>query len=254
MRAHADRIDIDIDIDDCVDVVIAGGGPVGAVLAHALAPLALRTGSMSAATCVAQGATQRGLRILHVHNAPQGDAPPADRPIALSWGSRLILERLGLWDTLPATTISRIHVSQQKGFGRTLISSADHGIAALGYVVSYRNLAAIPDALGVTTHNGQVLDWTVGDDDVTVRLDDSSGQASIRTRLLVLADGGRRAANENGTGTPADRFKDYGQSAVVCEVESERPHDNTAWERFASEGPLALLPFRDRHEIGRAHV
>ena len=80
-----------------------------------------------------------------MHNAPQGDALPADRPIALSWGSRLILERLGLWDTLPATTISRIHVSQQKGFGRTLISSADHGIAALGYDVSYRDLAAIPE-------------------------------------------------------------------------------------------------------------
>src|SRR5687768_4676806 len=99
------------------DILIAGGGPVGLALAHALH--ALNQGGQ--------------LKVIQI-----GEAPAADgRPIALSWGSRVMLERLGRWETLPVTPIARIHVSQQQGFGRTLIQAGDHGIEALGYVVAY---------------------------------------------------------------------------------------------------------------------
>ena len=79
-----------------VDVAIAGGGPVGCALALAL------TGSALSVARIAD------------------DANVADRPIALSYGSRLILERLAAWSTVASTAIQTIHVSQQ-GFGRTVM-------------------------------------------------------------------------------------------------------------------------------------
>ena len=54
--------------------------------------------------------------------------------LALSHGSRLILERLGVWQTIGATPIDTIHVSQQGGLGRTLIRAQETGVPALGYV------------------------------------------------------------------------------------------------------------------------
>jgi 2-octaprenyl-6-methoxyphenol hydroxylase len=214
------------------DIVIAGGGPVGAVLAHALAPLA--------------GA----LRILRVGEVPPGD----ERPIALSWGSRLILEHLGLWNGLPTTPIRQVHVSQRGGFGRTLIQAEDHGVDALGYVVSHRELVAtLPAQPAVPTRKGLVREWTVkpadagNDGGITINMDSET----LHTRLLILADGvrGRSHAPKMASLPGRERVKSYGQSAVVCEVTSEHPHRNTAWERFTPEGPIALLPFRDRHGL-----
>ena len=218
-----------------VDIVIAGGGPVGAVLAHALAPMA---GS---------------LRILQVDEVPPGD----DRPIALSWGSRLILERLGLWTGLPTTPIRQVHVSQRGGFGRTLIQAEDHGVDALGYVVSHRELvAALPRQQVVPTRKGLVREWTAGsnnannaggEDHITISIDGET----LRTRLLILADGahGRDRTLDKMPLAGHEKVKAYDQSAVVCEVMSEHPHRNMAWERFTPEGPIALLPFRDRHGL-----
>jgi len=221
-----------------VDIVIAGGGPVGAVLAHALAPLA---GS---------------LRILQVGEVPPGD----ERPIALSWGSRIILEHLGLWNGLPTTPIRQVHVSQRGGFGRTLIQAEDHGVDALGYVVSHRELvAALPPQPAVPTRKGVVREWTAHSNNAT-NAANASGEGGITinmdgetlcTRLLILADGvrGRDPASNTTPLAGREKVKSYGQSAVVCEVTSEHPHRNTAWERFTPEGPIALLPFRDRHGL-----
>lgn len=205
------------------DIVIAGGGPVGSVLARALAPLA-----------------GFGLDIVL---ASPGGPPPADRPIALSHGSRLLLERLRLWQGLPATPIQHIHVSQRGGFGRTLIDATDHGIDALGHVVGYRTLL---EATALTSQgvpqvkllDARLEDWTPHADGVEVHLDGKS----LTTRLLVVADGGRRDADEA-------RVKDYGQSAVVCDITPDRPHGNRAYERFTTMGPVALLPWFDRYAL-----
>lgn len=211
-----------------VDIVIAGGGPVGAVLAHALAPLAGQ------------------LRILQVGEVPPGD----ERPIALSWGSRPILEHLGLWAGLPTTPIRQVHVSQRGGFGRTLIQAEDHGVDALGYVVSHRELvAALPAQQVVPARKGLVREWATdaSGGGITLNIDGET----LRTRLLILADGshGRDHASDKTPLAGHEKVKPYGQSAVVCEVTSEHPHRNMAWERFTPEGPIALLPFRDRHGL-----
>lgn len=208
------------------DIVIAGGGPVGTALAHALAPLA-----------------RRGRSVMQITDAAPGTVrpPSEDRPIALSWGSRLLLERLGLWNASAASPIDRIHVSQQREFGRTLISASDHDVEALGYVVSYTELCnALPQASASEQVHGSLQEWNKDGRIVTARISTPDGQTRlVRTRLLVLADGGRGRMDE-------DRVKDYRQSAVTCSVHADRQRLGTAWERFTPEGPLALLPFRDR--------
>src|SRR3970282_1332645 len=103
------------------DVLIIGGGPVGAALALALRGTGLALGLLEA-------------------RAP-GAAVDA-RPIALSHGSGRILERLGVWERLAgATPIRRIHVSQRGGFGRVELDARQAGLPALGYGLDYGQLA-----------------------------------------------------------------------------------------------------------------
>ena len=100
-----------------IDVLIRGAGPVGCALA-----LALRHSPFT-------------VRILG-----RSEGKPAFRPLALSYASRLILERLGAWQGLEATPIHRIRVSQQHGFGRMVMDAADDGVPAIGYVTEYAGL------------------------------------------------------------------------------------------------------------------
>ena len=198
-----------------VDVAIAGGGPVGCALALALA---------GSGVAVARIADETGV---------------ADRPIALSHGSRLILERLDAWRSLVCSAIRTIHVSQQ-GFGRTVLRSSDYGLPALGYVVAYSDLAANL-ARRTSAISGSVTGWEPCGDEIVLRFAAGGNEARMQARLLVLADGGLN----RDTG----RVTDYGQHALVAEVTAERAASGTAWERFTFEGPLALLPFGDRHAL-----
>jgi 2-octaprenyl-6-methoxyphenol hydroxylase len=198
-----------------VDVAIAGSGPVGCALALAL------LGSPVSVTRIADGA----------------EVP--DRPIALSHGSRLILERLGAWSSITSSAIQTIHVSQQ-GFGRTVMRSSDYDLPALGYVVAYSNL--VRRLAGHTPAVfGTLKSWEPRRDEIVLQLSDGEKQARLRARLLVLADGGLN----RDTG----RVTDYRQRAIVAEVAAEHPPHGTAWERFTTEGPLALLPFGDRFAL-----
>ena len=198
-----------------VDVAVAGGGPVGCALA-----LALR---------------ESGVSVTRI----AGEAGVADRPIALSHGSRLILERLGAWGSIRNSPIETIHVSQQ-GFGRTEMHCAEIGLPALGYVTAYselvEKLAARTPAAAVTLE-----DWEVTGNEIALRLSRNEEDVGMRARLLVLADGGRIRRSEH--------VKDYRQQAIVAEVTVERPRSGVAWERFTSEGPLALLPYGNRYAL-----
>jgi 2-octaprenyl-6-methoxyphenol hydroxylase len=198
-----------------VDVAIAGGGPVGCALALALSESAVAVARIS------------------------DQAEAADRPIALSYGSRLILERLAAWGPLASTPIQTIHVSQQ-GFGRTVIRCADYGLPALGYVTSYSELVARL-AARTPAISGNLKSWEHSGDGILLRLSAGGGEARMRARLLVLADG--------GLNRDPGRVIDYRQRAIVAEVAVERTAAGTAWERFTAEGPLALLPFGERYAL-----
>jgi 2-octaprenyl-6-methoxyphenol hydroxylase len=207
-------------------LLIVGAGPVGAVCALALQQ---------------QGITARVLE------AQPADARADTRILALSHGSRLILDRLGVWALLDdATPITRIHVSQRGALGVARLSADDVGVPALGYVLPYASLtAALKRALGeadiAVDYGVAVARIESGAEVATLHLADGR---SVTAPLVVVADGGR------GEAAPEPKFKrDYDQMAVVCEVQTELPHANQAYERFTPEGPAALLPRDDLYAL-----
>ena len=201
------------------DVVVIGGGPVGSALALALRDTGLQ------------------MVLLEARPAAAGDA----RPLALSYGSRLILERLGLWPELAGlvTPIRRIHVSQRGGFGRAELDADEAGMADLGYVIDYGRLAqalATAAATAVQCRSGaRVTAWQAGAPARVEYVIDGASH-TITAQLVVVADGG--GAADDGDAQQLD----YDQCAVTARVVSERPHNNVAYERFTQHGPLALLP------------
>ena len=206
------------------DLLIAGGGPVGAAAALAVRDCGLQVGLAGSPL-----------------PAPSDDP----RPIALSHGSRLILERLGVWDQLPSPTpIERIHVSQRGGFGRAMLDAGEARLPALGYVTDYSRLAAVLSgaverAGGCRLMRGPVAHVSASPEHVVARIDTGSGLEEVSARLLALADGG-------GLAHARVRVRDYGQSVVTARVDCEIPHRNVAYERFTPEGPIALLPMGER--------
>ncbi len=211
------------------DIVIVGGGMAGATLAIALAGHGLRLTLVEAAP-------------LEVEAVPNYD----DRAIALALGAVRIFRTLGLWERLAthAQPIRHIHVSEQRGFGFTRLEAEEEGVAALGQVITARDLGqvllealkALPEVRLLAPAR---VRWVARDEDqVHLGLD----QGQLAARLLVAADGGDSfVRRELGFETRRD---DYGQSALVANVTPGRPHGDTAFERFTAEGPLALLPMR----------
>lgn len=216
---------------ESADVVIVGGGPVGSALALALRDSGLR------------------IVLLEARAAGGGDA----RPLALSYGSRLILERLGIWPALAATAtpIRNIHVSQHGGFGRVGLAAAEAGFPELGYVVDYglvaQVLAQAAAASTVQCLTGARVTATQGGDPAQIVYEYAGEQRKLTAALVALADGG-------ATGESTTEAIDYQQCAVTARVVSERPHNNMAYERFTAHGPLALLPDSKNGKDGWALV
>jgi 2-octaprenyl-6-methoxyphenol hydroxylase len=214
------------------DVVIVGGGPIGAALAIAL--------------------RDSGLSVLVLEARPDAGSSNDARTLAMSYGSRLILERLGIWSQIaPATPIESIHVSQRGGFGRTLLSAAEADLPALGYVVRY---ARLQQALGQAIESehtalitgAQVTGMNSTDEGVCIEFHRQGNAQSATARLLVIADGGASAELRAGAGV---KVREYGQDAVVGLVETSQPHGRKAYERFTPDGPIALLPFESRYAL-----
>ncbi len=210
------------------DIAIVGGGPVGAALALAL--------------CGNGGSGNSGLRVTVLEARAERASDP--RPIALSHGSRLLLERLGAWRGLNPTVISNIHVSQRGAFGRVVMNAADAGVPALGYVVDYNHIfLALADAIrsNECDYREGVRATALHHDGGVRRVDYTrdGAAATLTARVVVVADGG----DIEGLAPP--KITDYAQHALTARVSTTLPHKNVAYERFTKDGPLALLPFGD---------
>ncbi len=209
------------------DVLIVGAGPAGMALALTL-----------------HGA---GRRFLLVDARPAGAPRNDPRILALSHGSRQILERLHVWPRLKPTPIETIHVSQRGGFGRTLIHARDYDLPALGYVQDAAGLAhALEEAMtdqGIRWRSGARVAAIADDaDDAQVRLAGPDGDEVVHARLVAYAEGA--VGNDKDTVT-----RDYGQHAVLSTVTVRENIAGTAFERFTPGGPLALLPYGKRHAL-----
>ena len=182
------------------EIVVVGAGPAGSTLALLL--------------------NEMGRRVILVEPRSRADSA-AGRPIALSYGSRIILERAGAWQALEVTPIETVHVSQQRGFGTARLSATDARVPALGYVIDYR---ALCDALASRLSAE------------AIRIERDYDRAAP---LVVHAEGSGRYSSE----------KRYDQAAVVALVGAEPRSTGVAFERFTSEGPLALLPLAGRYGV-----
>ncbi|MGA9852571.1 MAG: 2-octaprenyl-6-methoxyphenyl hydroxylase [Gammaproteobacteria bacterium] len=222
------------------DVLIAGGGMVGASLAAALAPLPLKVAVVEA-----------------VQFGSRGQPSYDERITAVSWGSRRIFEGIGLWPRIEADAIpiQHVHVSERGHLGMTRLHAKEMGVEALGYVVPNRSIGQalsefLPQQKNLTFMAPAKLTCvqTLNDQlTVTMEID---GIRTIRARLLVAADGANSEVRKQ-LGIAA-KVWDYGQSAIVCNVSVERPQAETAFERFTANGPLALLPMGgDRYALIR---
>lgn len=229
------------------DIALIGGGLVGASLALALQPLAERF----------------GLKITLLESHPPKDThklagwqPSFDaRSSALSWGTRLIYERLGLWERLQehAYPIKHIHVSDRGYLGSTHLSHQEQGTAALGYVVPNAWLGEnLWGALQQLDEQRLQLLAPAEVDSLHFPAPDQArvmarlkGQPlELNAKLVVVADGGRSGIKEQ-LGI-ADQIHDYEQTAVIANLRVSKPHAGWAYERFASDGALALLPLQER--------
>ena len=150
----------------------------------------------------------------------------------MNHGSRVLLESLDAWPERSAD-IRSIHVSQRGALGRSLIRHTDFDVPQLGSVVGYSGLYARLEArvaqCGVTLLSGPPARILEQDAD-GVRV--AQGDTELRCRVVVQSDG---AGGE-------DLRRDYGQHAVLTTAHAALPRPGWAWERFTSEGPLALLP------------
>ncbi|MCU0809513.1 MAG: FAD-dependent monooxygenase [Thiobacillaceae bacterium] len=208
------------------DILIVGAGPVGAVCALAL--------------------QQQGVAARVLEAQPE-DARADTRTLALAHGSRLILERLGVWGRLAdVTPITRIHISQRGALGMARLTADELGVPALGYVLPYAELtAALKQALreaAIAVEYGVAVE-RIDPGSALAMLHAADGRA-LSAPLVVVADGGRGEA-----AAEAKFAHDYQQMAVVCEVQTELPHAGQAFERFTPEGPAALLPKNDGYAL-----
>lgn len=219
-----------------VDVLIAGGGMVGASLASALARLPLKVALVEAVPFASEG-------------QPSFD----DRTVALSRSSQAILDTLGLWPALAGQVfpIRSIHVSEQGRLGTSVIDAEEEQVPALGYVAANRILGATLWAdLGGRSNldlhcPARLVRVEPGAEAVRAWLAGPDGEQELkrelRARLLVVADGARSSLRAQ-LGVSA-RVRPYGQSAIVGNVAvTDRRRPDRAFERFTPAGPLALLP------------
>jgi 2-octaprenyl-6-methoxyphenol hydroxylase len=218
------------------DVVIVGGGLVGASLAIALQRI--------------------GVDCALVEANPAG-APPAvfdQRNLSFAAATVNALTALGVMARLRSATgpIRRIHVSRAGDFGRVTLDAADYDRPWFGQVVVARDfglalearLAELP-ALARYRPARFVRLGAVVDGRRPVVIAGDNGEQTLNARLVVGCDGTASSVRQAvGIGTLE---QDYLQTLFVARARAERGPDGTAWERFTDSGPTALLPRGDRH-------
>ena len=216
------------------DVLIIGGGLVGASLAIAL--------------------KNSGLSILVVEANVSAKLQSDDfdaRSIALSHASKTILEGIGVWGNLKksATPIETIHVSKQSQYGRTLLKAQEHAKEAFGFVaeMAHLNQAFQPmlEAQGNVEYweNARLKTLECEEDKAAVACIEKAGECITVSALLVVAADGTHSSVRSMLGMENDA-KVYQQSAVVANIGLRRPHKQCAYERFTATGLIALLPMR----------
>ena len=214
-----------------LDIMVVGAGMVGSTLALSLADSGLAIGLMDAGPLEVKPFD------------PQ--APFAARVSALSPASRLIFERLGVWDGIigrRACGYRAMRVWDGLGSGEIYFDSKGQATEFLGHIVENR---VVQDAV-IERLQGTAVQLLGGSRLVALQRRDGLWQLDLDdgrqyfTSLLIGADGAQSSVKRL-TNTPSREW-DYLHHAIVTTVHCAEPHQNTAWQRFTEYGPLAFLP------------
>jgi len=219
------------------DVLIVGGGLAGNCLA-----LALQSSSLRVAIIEANSADA-----LH-------DSPAGDRALALASGTVCMLDTLGIWQQAKqyATAIKHIHISDQGHFGKTRLSAEKEQVEALGYVITARDLESVVTALVAESaieliSPARVMGIASDADYAHISVKQGKESLNLSAKLVVGADGGQSSVRK--LLDIEQTVTDYQQTAIVTTIKTELAHQNIAFERFTSSGPLALLPLKDEYAL-----
>jgi len=217
------------------DIIIIGGGMVGASLVAAL-----------------KNHADKKIAVVEAYAFNSASQPSFDdRSIALSYGSRRIWESMGLWEKLEPEieAIKSIHVSDRGHLGATRITDEEEKVEALGYVVENRVMGRV--LMGEVESLSHV-DWycpaTIksleqSESQVTVRIKTEQSEKTLLAKLLVAADGVQSVTRQlAGLDVTCE---DYKQSAIIANVKTDQPHQGIAYERFTDSGPIAFLPMTE---------
>ncbi|MFT5503073.1 MAG: 2-octaprenylphenol hydroxylase [Gammaproteobacteria bacterium] len=214
------------------DIVVSGAGMVGSAAALGLA--------------------QQGARVALLEPACLAEVPSADdvfdlRVSAISPQSEKLLDRLGVWSQLPESrtcAYEKMFIWHEGGQANVSMDSSDIGHSHLGTIVENRQLVALLQQACLRTHNIRVYK-----NDQIETLDQSAKGAievqlgsglKLKASLLLIAEG-RQSPSRDLAGFKI-QTNQYNQSAIVTNICTQRAHQFTAWQRFLTTGPLALLP------------
>ena len=207
-----------------VDVLIVGGGIVGAAMLQTLRPLGYR------------------VLLVDLHAASTSQQVDADaRCLTLSYASIQILTHLGVWSILSAaaTRIETIHVSERGALGRALLRGAHEH--PLGAVVPIEHLRQVLHQGFTEEHylsSARLTDFNLATQ--TALIDTPAGPVRVRAALVIAADGTQ--SDMRGFCQLTATRKEYAEHALIANIGLARAHHACAYERFLSPGLIALLP------------
>ena len=216
------------------DVIINGAGLVGSSIAIGLA--------------------KAGFKVLVIEFHPLEKLYPTEdyglRVSAFTPSSKKWLEYVDAWDGLihtgRITPFLHMHVWDEGGKGELTFDAAGTGSDALGWIMDNESTQGVlidrAKALDLITilDNTKLESFVRENGEVTVTL--SNGEQYV-TELIIGADGGRSLVRD-WANIPTTGWS-YGQKTIVGQVRPEKSHDNTCWQRFLENGPLAMLPLND---------
>jgi len=217
------------------DIIIVGGGMVGATLACGLA----------------EEAENLSIALIDA-NAPNFDWDDNSfdmRVSAITRASQTLFKNIDVWEKILGLRVRPYQdmvVWDAEGKGKVHFDSADMGEADLGHIIENRVIVKALHQRVAEISNIDLLcpvkieSITFHDDKTELVLED---KATLSTKLVVGADGTRSWIRQQAD--IAVKGWDFDQAALVTTVKTEKHHENTAWQRFLKTGPLAFLPLTD---------
>lgn len=219
------------------DIIIIGAGMVGLLIANLLAKSSLRIAIID---------QQRPSETISEHTET--------RVSAITLASQQLLVDAGAWSFIPHQKISpfsHMHVWTASGNGSIDFDSAEIGATTLGYILENRVLqTALFQSLKTFTniefYSAGLQTFELHDEEISVKLDPApQGKNFLKAKLIIGADGQNSKVRQLANIETIKRG--YGQNALICNVHTQLPHQQTAWQRFLTTGPLAFLPLADPH-------